>query len=123
MDVKTVFLNRYFEKHIYMEQLLDFIFSDSNHMVCKLQRSIYGLKQASRSWNACFNDVIKMFDFIKNEEEPYVYKKISGSTMIFLVLYVDNILLIENDILILTSINVWLSKEFAMKDLQEASYW
>ena len=70
MDV-TAFLNRYLEEEIYMEQPLGIISSDSNHKICKLQRSIYGLKQASQSWNTYFNDVIKIFDFIKNEE-PYV---------------------------------------------------
>ena len=100
---------------------MDFTSSDSDHKVCKLQRSIYRLKQASRSWNTHFSDVIKSFDFIKNEE-LCVYKKISGSAVMFLLLYVDDILLIENDILILTSIKVWLLKEFFMKDLGEASY-
>ena len=51
-----------------------------------------------------------------------MYKKVSESAVTFLVLYIDDILLIENDILILTSIKVWLSKEFTMKDLEEASY-
>ena len=103
--MKTIFLNRYLEEDIYMEQPLDFTFNDNDHKICKLQRSIYGLKQASRSWNTHFNDVIKTFDFIKNEE-PCVYKKIHGSAVTFFVLYVDDILLIENDILILTSIKV-----------------
>ena len=66
--------------------------------ICKLQRSIYGLKQASRSWNIRFDEVVKGFGFIKNEEEPCVYKKASGNTLVFLVLYVDDILLIGNDI-------------------------
>ena len=74
MDVKTVFLNGYLEEDIYMEQPLDFISSDSDHKVCKLQRSIYGLKQASRNWNTRFNDVIKSFDFIRNEK-TCVYKR------------------------------------------------
>ena len=122
MDVQTIFLNGYLEKDIYIEQPLGFMSSDSDHKVCKLQKSIYGLKQASRSWNTRFNDVIKMFDFIKNEEEPCVYKKINGSTVTFLVLYVDDILLIGNDIPMLTSVKIWLLKEFAIKDLGEASY-
>ena len=105
MDVKTTFLNGYLEEDIYMEQPLGFMSSDSDHKVCKLQRSIYGLKQASQSWNTHFNDVIKIFDFIKNEE-PCVYKKINRSTITFLVLYVDDTLLIENDIFMLTSIKV-----------------
>ena len=50
MDVKTVFLNGCLEEYIYIEQLLDFTSNNSDHMVCKLQKSIYGLKQASWSW-------------------------------------------------------------------------
>ena len=122
MNVKTTFLNGYLEKDIYMEQLLGFTSDDGDHRVCKLQRSIYRLKQASQSWNLHFDDAIKSFGFIKNEEESCVYKKISRSTITFLVLYMDDILLIENDIFILTSVKVWLSKEFAIKDLGEASY-
>ena len=105
MDVKTTFLNGYLEADIYMEQPLGFTSNDDDHKVCKLQRSIYELKQASRSWNTHFNDVIKMFGFIKNEEEPCVFKKVSGSVIVFLV-FVDDILLIENDIPILTSVKV-----------------
>ena len=52
--------------------------------VYRLQRSIYGLKQASRSWNMRFDETIRSYDFIKNEDEPCVYKKISGSAIIFL---------------------------------------
>ena len=61
------------------------------NQVCKLKKSIYGLKQASRSWNIRFDKTIKEFDFIKNEDEPCVYKKTSGSAIVFLVLYVDDI--------------------------------
>ena len=106
MDVKTAFLNEYLEEDIYMEQPLGFTSSDSDHKVWKLQRFIYELKQTSQSWKTCFNDVIKIFDFIKNEKEPCVYKKISGSAITFLVLYVDDIVLIGNDIPMLTSVKV-----------------
>ena len=73
--------------------------SIDEYKVCKLQRSIYGLKQASRSWNMHFDKVIKMYDFIKNEEEPCVYKWANNSVVIFLVLYIDDIFLIRNNIL------------------------
>ena len=82
-----------------MEQPLGFTSNDDDHKICKLQRSIYGLKQASRSWIAHFNDVIKLFDFIKNEEKPCIFKKVSESAVVFLVLYMDDILLIKNDII------------------------
>ena len=122
IDMKTAFLNGYLEEDIYIEQPLGFTSGDGDHRVCKLQRFIYELKQAFRSWNLHFDDVIKSFDFIKNEEKLYVYKRVSESAIIFLILYVDDILLIRNDIAILTSIKRWLSKKFSMKDLEEASY-
>ena len=51
-----------------------------------------------------------------------MYKKCSGNVVVFLVLYVDDILLIENDIGTLSSVKVWLSAQFDMKDLGEASH-
>ncbi|KAL0355495.1 UNVERIFIED_CONTAM: Copia protein [Sesamum radiatum] len=84
--------------------------------------SIYGLKQASRSWNTRFDEVIRGYDFIKNDCDPCIYKKISGSSVAYLVLYVDDILLIRNNVKMLGDIKVWLSTQFSMKDMGEASY-
>ena len=69
-----------------------------------------------------FDVPIRSYEFIKNEDEPCVYKKISGSAITFVVLYVDDILLIENDVGMLSSVKVWLSKNFSTKDLGEAAY-
>jgi hypothetical protein len=85
-------------------------------------KSIYGLKQASRSWNLHFDEVVKGFGFIKNIEEPCAYKKVSGSTAVFLVLYVDDILLVGNDIQMIEAVKSSLRKCFLMKDLGEAAY-
>ncbi|GKD94630.1 retrotransposon protein, putative, ty1-copia subclass [Tanacetum coccineum] len=90
--------------------------------VCKLQRSIYGLKQASRSWNKRFDEEIKRYGFTQNPNQPYVYKKASGSIIVFLILYVDDILLMGNNIPMLQDVKSWLGKCFAMKDLGEAAY-
>ncbi|PKI78474.1 hypothetical protein CRG98_001114 [Punica granatum] len=89
MDVKTASLNGRLLEDVYMVQPEGFVDPQSAGKVCKLQRSMYGLKQASRSWNLRFDDVIKEFGFIKNEDEPRVYKKVSESAVIFLVLYVS----------------------------------
>ena len=97
MDVKITFLNKKLEEEVYMIQLEGFTSTDESK-VCKLNRSIYELKQVSRSWNMHFDKVIKMYSFIRNGEEPYIYKWASDSIVIFLVLYVDDILLLENDI-------------------------
>ncbi|KAL0453622.1 UNVERIFIED_CONTAM: hypothetical protein Slati_1340300 [Sesamum latifolium] len=116
------FLNGFIEEEIYMDQPEGSTSVGEEQKVCRLQRSIYGLKQASRSWNTCFDEVIRGYDFIKNEYDPCVYKKISGSTVAYLVLYVDDILLIGNDIKMLGDIKAWLSMQFFMKDMGEASY-
>ncbi|PKI64098.1 hypothetical protein CRG98_015542 [Punica granatum] len=62
---------------------------------------------------------VKEFGFIKNEDEPYFYKKVSGSALVFLMLYLDGILPIENDVLSLQSVKNWLGMCFSMKDLGE----
>src|ERR1043165_5238764 len=89
MDVKIAFLNDNIEEELYMMQPEGFVDPRNAGKVCKLQRSIYGLKQASRSWNLRFDEVIKAFGFFQNVEEFCVYKKLSGSSVAFLVLYVD----------------------------------
>ena len=95
--------------------------STDESKVCKLQKSIYGLKQISRSWNILFDKTIRIYGFVRNEES-YIYKWTNSSVIIFLVLYMDDILLIKNDIPTLQGIKVWLSSQFSMKNLGEASY-
>ena len=91
-------------------------------MLCKLKKLIYGLKQASRSLNIRFDQAIKSYGFEQNLDESCVYKRCNGNVVIFLVLYVDDILLIGNDVGVLSSVKVWLSIQFDMKDLGEASH-
>ncbi|KAJ9546873.1 hypothetical protein OSB04_019416 [Centaurea solstitialis] len=122
MDVKTAFLNGKLSEDVYMTQPEGFVQSEHPNRVCKLQKSIYGLKQASRSWNICFDEKVKEFGFLRSEDEPCVYVRTSGSIVVFLVLYVDDILLMGNDIPTLQSVKTWLGKCFSMKDMGDAAY-
>ena len=79
MDVKTIFLNGNLLEDVYITQPDGFVDPKHPNKACKLQRSIYELKQASRSWNLHFDEAIKEFGFLKNEDEPCVDKKVSGS--------------------------------------------
>ena len=106
MDVKTAFLNGYLKENIYMMQPDGFIAEDQERMVCKLHKSIYGLKQASRLWNKRFDQVIKSFGFDQNEEEPCVYRKMQDDIVVFLILYVDDILLIRDDFEMLSKVKI-----------------
>ena len=58
-----------------MQQLEGFVAARKDNLVCKLQKSIYGIKQSSRSSNICFDQAVKSFSFIQNPDEPCVYKK------------------------------------------------
>ena len=122
MDVKTAFLNGNLEEEIYMMQQKSFIAKNQEHMVCKLKRSIYELKQASRSWNIRFDQAIKSFGFEQNLDESCVYKRHQDKVVMFHVLYVDYILLIGNDVWVMSSVKVWLLSQFDMKDLGEANF-
>ena len=122
MDVKIAFLNGYLEENIYMMQPDGFIIESQEHMVCKLHKSIYGLKQASRSWNKRFDKVIKSFGLDQKEEEPCVYRKMQDDIVVFLILYVDYILLIGNDFEMLSKVKIQLATQFQIKDLGEVQY-
>ncbi|KAL0405827.1 UNVERIFIED_CONTAM: Transposon Ty4-J Gag-Pol polyprotein [Sesamum latifolium] len=105
-----------------MDQPEGFTAIGEEQKVFRLQRFIYGLKQTFQSWNTHFDEVIRGYDFIKNDYDPCIYKKISGSSVACLLLYVDDILLIGNDVKMLGDIKAWLSTQFSMKDRGEASY-
>ncbi|GJX88605.1 putative RNA-directed DNA polymerase [Tanacetum coccineum] len=122
MDVKTAFLNGDLHEDVYMAQPQGFKSKGQEHLVCKLKKSIYGLKQASRQWYLKFDEVMKKHNFIKNQVDQCVYLKMSGSNFIILVLYVDDILLASNNIDLLHESKRFLSRNFDMKDLGEASY-
>ena len=122
MYVKTTFLNGFLKEELYMMQPEGFVDPKNADKVCKLQRSIYGLVQASRSWNIRFDEMIKAFGFMQTYGEACVCKKVSGSSVAFLILYVDDILLMGNDIEFLESVKAYLNKCFSMKDLGEAAY-
>ena len=122
MDVKTALLNGYLKEELYMMQPVGFVDPKCANKVCKVHQSIYGLVQASRSWNIRFDSVIKAYGFIQTFREACIYKKVSGSSVAFLILYVDVILLIRNHTEFLDCIKGYLNKNFSMKDHGEAAY-
>ena len=122
MDVRAAFLNGDLVEDVYMSQPIGFEEVGKDNMVCKLQKSIYGLKQASRQWYIKFDEVVTANGFKENIVDQCIYMKVSGSKFIFLVLYVDDILLTTNDTDMLIETKELLFSHFDMKDLGEASY-
>ena len=122
MQVKTAFLNGEIDETIYREQPENFVIIDSKSMVCKLKKSLYGLKQSLRQLYQKFHRIISLFDFAINLCDECIYHEFSGSKYIFLVLYVDDILLATNDQNLLLETKKFLSNNFEMKDRGDASY-
>ena len=85
MDVKTAFLNGFLKEELYMMQPEGFVNPKGANKMYKLQRSIYGLVQASQSWNIRFDKLIKAYSFVQTYGEACIYKKVSGSTTAFLI--------------------------------------
>ena len=85
MDAKTSILNGFLKEELYMMQPEGFVDPKGANKVCKLQRSIYGLVQASRSWNIRFDKLIKAYSCIQTCGEACIYNKVSGSTTAFLI--------------------------------------
>lgn len=93
--------------------------SDENNDVkyCKLQKSIYGLKQSGREWFRKFNDVMISFDFKNLTSDSCLF--VSKTFHIFVLLYVDDILIMSNDLSEIINLKNELSQIFQMKDLGE----
>jgi hypothetical protein len=82
---KLHFFNGFIKEELYMMQPEGFVNPKGANKMCKLQRSIYGLVQASHSWNILFDELIKAYSFIQTCGEAYIYKKVSASTTAFLI--------------------------------------
>ena len=70
MDVVTAFLNDHLKEEIFMEQPPGYVKAGKENLVCKLKKSLYGLKQSSRCWNAAFCEYIESSNFRESAADP-----------------------------------------------------
>ena len=97
MDVKTTFLHGDLEEEIYMKQPKGYTVKGKKELVCKLKKSLYGLKKSPRMCYQKFDTFIRGLGFTRSKAYHYVYFKLIGDHVIYLVLYVDDMLLVGND--------------------------
>ncbi|CAL1370826.1 unnamed protein product [Linum trigynum] len=123
MDVSNAFLNGFLDEEIYMElpprlnQLPEY-----KGKVCKLQKSLYGMKQASRQWFVRLTDVLLKLGFKQSYSDYSVFSYSSGKDHLFLVIYVDDMILASSNMDLIQQVKQWLHKEFKVKDLEEFKY-
>ncbi|KAG8497793.1 hypothetical protein CXB51_007423 [Gossypium anomalum] len=121
LDVKTAFLHGELEEDIYMQQPEGFIVSEKEDYVCLLRKSLYGLKQSPRQWYKRFDSFMASHDFKRSSLDSCVYfKKNSNGSFVYLLLYVDDMLIAVKDKGEIRKVKAQLSEEFEMKDLGPA---
>eukprot|EP00253_Pinus_taeda_P024075 PITA_24075 len=121
MDVKFAFLHGDLHEEIYMEQPIGFIQTDSS-LVCRLKKSLYGLKQSPRAWYAKMDSFLLESDFSMCHSDNTLYTKKVGKSLIILVLYVDDLILTGSDSNLINHVKSRLKKKFEMTDLGHLHY-
>ncbi|KAL4323895.1 hypothetical protein GQ457_11G003570 [Hibiscus cannabinus] len=118
LDVNNAFLNGMLDEKVYMKLPLGYMTEVSgDNLVCKLHKSIYGLKQASRQWFHAFSQVVLRFGFSQSPHEHSLFVKGSGDSMVALLVYVDDIILAGKDLKLLAEVQTFLQSNFKLKEL------
>ena len=121
LDVKLAFLHGNLEEEIYMTQLDGFKIFGKENWVCKLTKSLYGLKQSPRQWYKQFDRFMKRQRYTRNKFGHCVYFcKLQEESFMYLFLYVDDMLIVSKSKDEIEKLNTQLNQEFKMKDLGDA---
>ncbi|GJT73684.1 zinc finger, CCHC-type containing protein [Tanacetum coccineum] len=121
MDVKTAFLNGELDEEVYMNQPQSFIIPSNENKVCKLIKSLSGLKQTPKQWHQKFDVVVLSNGYLLNQADKYVYSKFNESSKeVIICLYVDDMLIFGTDQVQVDLAKEFLSSRFYMKDMREA---
>ncbi|KAL5757095.1 hypothetical protein ACOSQ2_021841 [Xanthoceras sorbifolium] len=121
LDVKTAFLHGELEETIYMQQPEGFEIEGKKDHVCLLKKSLYGLKQSPRQWYKRFDSFMIGHGYSRSQYDSCVYfRKLKDGSFVYLLLYVDDMLIAAKDIFELNKLKSELSGEFEMKDLGAA---
>jgi hypothetical protein len=116
MDVKTTFHNRELEEEIYMTRPDGFVVKGQEDKVCKLLKSLYGMKQSSKQLYEKFNVTLISPGFSADEPDQCVYYHHGVGHGVILCLYVDDILIFETSLDVINEVKIFLCQSFDMKD-------
>ena len=128
MDVKSAFLQGDLNEEIYMRQPDGYVDKGNPNHVCKLKKSLYGLKQAARCWNSSIDHYLKTSGYKQADSDQCLYcmKSIKAKDgricFVILSIHVDDILLFSNNIDMLNKEKLLIGKRFKVQDLGEVNY-
>eukprot|EP00253_Pinus_taeda_P029821 PITA_29821 len=117
MDVKSAFLNGILKEEVYIEQPLGYEKKGQEHKVCRLKKTLCGLKQAPRAWYSRIDSYLLENGFEKCEGEPTLYIKEKDSKILIAVLYVDGVIFTGNDDYLIENFKAVMKEEFEMTNM------
>ena len=122
LDVQNAFLHGDLQENVFMTQPQGYVHPQFPHHVCKLHKSLYGLRQAPRSWFSKLSTTLKLLGFIESKADPSLFVRHTSTDMLYLLIYVDDILLTGSSPSAITDIIHSLQTTFAVKDLGNLTY-
>jgi hypothetical protein len=99
-----------------------FVHSQFPNHVCKLEKSLYGLRQAPRAWFSCLTNKLQAIGFIGSQVDHSLFVYHQGSTLLYFLIYIDDIILTGSDIISINRVINLLQADFAIKDMGELSF-
>ena len=122
VDVSNAFLHGFLKEEVFMHQTPGYVNSAHLDYVCKLHKSLYGLKQAPRAWFKRFASHLLHLGFTTSIANSSLFIICSAKTIIYLLLYVDDIIVTGNDASQVHNLIVALGQVFELKDLGPLNY-
>ncbi|KAD0786919.1 hypothetical protein E3N88_43719 [Mikania micrantha] len=121
LDVNNAFLHGDLEEEVYMKVPQGFS-QEKETRVCRLRKSIYGLKQASRNWYHKFTSCLMNLGFKQSVADPSLFIHKTGKTYVAALIYVDDVIVVGNDMNKMQATKIELHDQFTIKDLGSLKY-
>ncbi|XP_019161878.1 PREDICTED: uncharacterized protein LOC109158423 [Ipomoea nil] len=122
LDVHNAFLNGHLAETVYMKQPPGYEDPVHPDHMCHLQRSLYGLKQAPRTWFKRLHDFLLLAGFSSSKTDVSLFHYTSGTSRVFLLVYVDDIIMMGNDAVLINTLLQRLASTFKIRDLGKPGF-